>query len=73
VRNAPSKINTAEVVNIKGHSLNGRKFTLKPVNNEITESAVRPAELSIYTAKETVLVGSMIVTSMTSSPVKISV
>jgi len=52
-KNPPIRIKTAEVVKIKGQSLKGRNFTLKPVNRETNANPIKPNEDTKYTAVET--------------------
>jgi hypothetical protein len=54
-----------------GHSLNGSKLILKPVNNETTARTKRHDVEIIYTAIETIFPDSMIVTVVTVIPMNI--
>lgn len=36
------KMRTAEAIKMKGQSLKGRKFTLKPVNKDIRANTINP-------------------------------
>ena len=65
-------ISNAEDVNIIGHSLNGRKYILKPVNKDTTDRTIRQADEARYTAVAVMLLGSTDVTIATSEPINIS-
>ncbi len=51
--NHPIIISKAEAENSTGHSLKGRKFTLKPVNKDITARTIKTIEEAKKTKTET--------------------
>ena len=53
---APISIKDPDNPKIKGQSLKGKKFTLKPVNSEIIDRVKSAVKLIIYTILETGLV-----------------
>ena len=65
-------IKMAETVKMNGQSRKGRNLILKPVNKEIKANTNKPIAESKYTAFDTELVGSMMVTTATRAPMKIS-
>ena len=62
----------ADTVKITGQSRKGRNLILNPVNKETIANTNKPSAESKYTAVDTELVGSMIVTIATRTPRKIS-
>lgn len=61
----PIVISIAEVVNIIGHSRNGKKLILNPVNTDMTARNIRHPDELKYTALEMLLLGSIAVTRAT--------
>ena len=58
-------------MNIIGHSRNGRKLILNPVNRDMTDRIIRHPEEIMYTTVEMVFLGSIAVIKATRKPINI--
>lgn len=65
-------ISIADDVNIMGHSLNGRKLILNPVNNDMTVRIIRQADDDRYTAVDIMFCASIAVVIATRDPININ-
>ena len=65
-------MSTADEVKINGHNLKGRKLILKPVNTDTMANIMRKHDETIYVDIDMIFKGSIYVTMIIRTPIKIS-